>query len=167
MRRKPGTRSSTCCWPRPGGRSAKPVTASTRSPGCLTTRESASSITCCGARTECRWPSWRPRGREVRRRWASSRQAVRGLPPGTVRATPRRLLHQRVRALAVGRRRWLPAARGGALLPSESRQGDRFRLRSAATRGAARDGNGRGQYPPRSRSHSLLLGFDRATSRIS
>ena len=58
--RRPATCSSTSCCTRPAGRWTRRATASTRSPACPTPRARASSTTCCGAPTVCRWRWSRP-----------------------------------------------------------------------------------------------------------
>ena len=150
---KPATAISTCCCARPAGRSTSRD--DSRSTACPTSRARASSTTCCGATTASRSAVVEAkRTRQGRAGRPAAGQALRRLPGGSVRPAAGDLLHQRLRALDLGRRA-LPAAPGAGLL-QEGRAGaadpapherasargtrDRPRRSSSATTSSGRSG---------------------------
>ncbi len=109
-RPRPATTSSTCCSRRRAGRSTSRATASIEvSRHAERARARASSTTCCGATTASRWRWSRPSAPGETRGSASSRPSSMPMPGAAVRPAAGDLLHQRLRALALGRRQ-LPAA---------------------------------------------------------
>jgi hypothetical protein len=102
-RRRRATPSSTCCWPKPAGPSTRPATASSRSRGCRTTSGRASSTTCSGATTASRWRWSRPSGPAATRVGQQQAKLYADCLEAAGSAAPGDLLHQRLRALDLGR----------------------------------------------------------------
>ena len=67
------TGSSISCYSKRAGHSTRTAIVNTKSPACRTRPAKASSTTCCGVPTVCRWLWWRPNAPRSRRRSGRSR----------------------------------------------------------------------------------------------